>query len=158
MTDEEAAQLEAENAQLKVLVDRLKMEAQVHAQEARTANATIYEIYQVASGGTGELGNWHGAEPVRKAIGKLKAEVNQLKAELAQVSIERDDVRKLYDAGKAAWDPVYQIVLTERDQLKAELAEARYMRENAESALNTHMEIHARVVNELRTVLEGEGT
>lgn len=89
---------------------------------------------------------------------KLKAEVNQLKAELAQVSIERDEVRKLYDAGKAAWDPVYQIVLTERDHLKAELAEARYLRENAESALNTHMEIHARVVNELRTAVEEAGT
>lgn len=48
------------------LAERLKMEAQCHAMEARTANATIAEIYQVCTGSTGEPGNWHGAEPVRR--------------------------------------------------------------------------------------------
>lgn len=75
-----AEQLEAELAALKIerdeaksLVERLKLEAQAHAQEARTANATIAEIYQVCSGSTGEPGNWHGAEPVRAAIAAIKA-------------------------------------------------------------------------------------
>lgn len=51
-----------------VLIARLKLEAQIHAQEARTANATIAEIYQCVSGATGEPGNWHGAEPVRRLV------------------------------------------------------------------------------------------
>ncbi|MGN6282132.1 hypothetical protein [Frateuria sp.] len=50
------------------LIERLRMEAQIHAQEARTANATIAEIYQLCSGGKGEPGKWHGAEPVRALI------------------------------------------------------------------------------------------
>lgn len=57
-------------------VDRLKLEAQIHAGEARTANATIAEIYQIISGGKGELGNWHGAEPVRQRIAELEAFVS----------------------------------------------------------------------------------
>lgn len=57
------------------LVERLKLEAQIHAQEARTANATIAEIYQIVSGGKGEPGNWHGAEPVRQRIAELEAAV-----------------------------------------------------------------------------------
>jgi hypothetical protein len=52
-------------AALDRLAETLKLEAQLHAQEARTANATIAEIYQLCSGGTGEPGNWHGAEPIR---------------------------------------------------------------------------------------------
>lgn len=50
------------------LIERLKQEAEIHAQEARTANHTIAEIYQVVSGATGEPGNWHGAEPVRQLM------------------------------------------------------------------------------------------
>lgn len=50
------------------LIERLKQEAEIHAQEARTANRTIAEIYQVVSGATGEPGNWHGAEPVRQLM------------------------------------------------------------------------------------------
>lgn len=48
------------------IIEQLKQEAQIHAQEARTANRTIAEIYQVVSGATGEPGNWHGAEPVKQ--------------------------------------------------------------------------------------------
>jgi hypothetical protein len=57
------------------LVERLKLEAQMHAQEARTANATIAEIYQIVTGKSGEPGNWHGAEPVRKCIEELRAAI-----------------------------------------------------------------------------------
>lgn len=58
-------------AELEQLAERLKQEAQIHAMEARTANATIAEIYQVVSGGKGEPGNWHGAVLVRECIGEL---------------------------------------------------------------------------------------
>jgi hypothetical protein len=49
----------------------LKLQAQCHAQEARTANATIAEIYRLCTNGTGEPGNWawSGAgtcRPIRK--------------------------------------------------------------------------------------------
>lgn len=62
----EALSRRAEAAE--ALAERLKMEAQIHAGEARTANATIAEIYQLCTGATGEPGNWHGAEPVREMI------------------------------------------------------------------------------------------
>jgi Lar family restriction alleviation protein len=62
------------------LVERLKLEAQAHASEARTANSTIYEIYQVISGGKGEPGNWNGAEPVRAYVQAAEAK-NQAYAE-----------------------------------------------------------------------------
>lgn len=60
------------------LIERLKNEAQIHAQEARTANATIAEIYQIVTGKTGEPGNWNGAEPVRKCIEELRLAARSL--------------------------------------------------------------------------------
>lgn len=71
---------EREIVRLRNRCDALLLEAQVHAQEARTANATIAEIYQVVSGGRGECGNWHGAEPVQKEIVRLTAELAQAQA------------------------------------------------------------------------------
>ena len=82
------AELEAENEWLKhaleaekkradeaeALTERLKREAVQHAQEARTANATIAEIYQAVTGGTGEPGNWHGAEPIKAELTRLREE------------------------------------------------------------------------------------
>lgn len=59
-------------------IARLRLEAQSHAQESRTANATIAEIYQVVSGATGEPGNWHGAEPVRTRLDHLQAELDRV--------------------------------------------------------------------------------
>lgn len=44
----------------------LLQEAEIHAQESSTANATIYDIYQLCTGSTGEPGNWNGAKPVRE--------------------------------------------------------------------------------------------
>lgn len=74
LTDHEAARAadKARIAELEGLSERLKQEAQIHAQEARTANATIAEIYRVVSGGKGEPGNWHGSEPVRARIARLE--------------------------------------------------------------------------------------
>lgn len=77
-------ELEAE----RVLSARLKLEAQGHASEARTANSIIYEIYQVLSGGRGEPGNWNGAEPARRYVAASQAEVERLKAELAQRDVD----------------------------------------------------------------------
>lgn len=65
--------------ELTALVERLKQEAQNHAAEARGANATIYEIYQLCTGATGEPGNWHGAEPVRQTLASKEAELVRLR-------------------------------------------------------------------------------
>lgn len=91
LTDHERLQAETERLQaasaadksrieeLTDLCDRLKQEAQIQAQEARTANATIAEIYRIVSGGKGEPGNWNGAEPVRKRIAELEAERKEVR-------------------------------------------------------------------------------
>lgn len=50
---------------------QLIQQAQIWKQEARTANATIAEIYQICTGGKGEPGNWNGAEPVRRRLAEL---------------------------------------------------------------------------------------
>jgi hypothetical protein len=63
------------------LVERLKLEAQIHAQEARTANATIAEIYRAVTNGTGEPGNWHGAAPVVAELARLRTKVQRLEAD-----------------------------------------------------------------------------
>ncbi|WP_375597614.1 hypothetical protein [Devosia sp. Naph2] len=73
---------EAEVKRLTELADRLKLEAQGHASETRTANSTIYEIYQVLSGGKGEPGNWNGAEPARRYVEAAEAERDELRKAL----------------------------------------------------------------------------
>ena len=50
------------------LEDRLKLEAQIQAQEARSHRATVREIYQAVTGRTGEPGDWHGSQPVLALI------------------------------------------------------------------------------------------
>lgn len=62
--DAQAARIHALEAER----DAILAQAQGWKQEARTANATIAEIYQLVTGKTGEPGNWHGAEPVRRAL------------------------------------------------------------------------------------------
>jgi len=64
--------LQRENEGLRNLADRLTLEAQCHDMEARGANSTIAEIYQIISGARGEPGNWNGAEPVRKYVERLR--------------------------------------------------------------------------------------
>lgn len=68
----EAEKKRADEAE--ALAERLKREAAQHAQEARTANATIAEAYQAVTGGAGEPGNWHGAEPIVAEITRLREE------------------------------------------------------------------------------------
>lgn len=51
--------------------EAVKLQAQLWKQEARTANATIAEIYQICTGATGEPGRGNGAKPVRAALAAL---------------------------------------------------------------------------------------
>jgi hypothetical protein len=58
----------------RIALARKPTDRQMWKQEARAANATIAEIYQLCSGGKGEPGNWNGAEPVRRKLAELNAE------------------------------------------------------------------------------------
>lgn len=69
----------ADRDRLRDLVDRLKLEAQIHAGEARCQTATVHECYQAASGATGERGTWHGANPVRERIEALEADRDRMR-------------------------------------------------------------------------------
>ncbi|UQI42707.1 hypothetical protein [Vreelandella venusta] len=63
--------------------EKLRLEAQAHAQEARTQRSIVHDIYQIVSGGKGEAGDWNGAEPVRKAFEALAADNAELRRQLA---------------------------------------------------------------------------
>jgi hypothetical protein len=76
----EAEKKRADDAE--ALAERLKREAVQHAQEARTANATIAEAYQAVTGGAGEPGNWHGAEPIIAEITRLHSEIERYREAL----------------------------------------------------------------------------
>lgn len=74
--DESRRAFERAEADVQALVrerDALKQQAECHAMEARTANATIAEIYQAVTGATGEPGNWNGAVPVVAELTRLRA-------------------------------------------------------------------------------------
>ncbi len=86
----EVKRLTEEKEAQRDLAERLKLEAQGHASEAKTANSTIYEIYQVLSGGKGEPGNWHGAEPAREYVGAAEARIKALEEMLGGI-IRADD-------------------------------------------------------------------
>lgn len=109
----------AEIARLQALRDALKLQAQVHAQEARAANSTIAEIYQCVSGATGEVGNWHGAEPVREAFRKLQAQlegVSQVTLECNEELLRRQDAiaalqAQLATAKGEVWEQASQLVV-----------------------------------------------
>lgn len=68
-----------------------KLEAQIHAQEARTANSTIAEIYQEVTGSTGEPGNWNGARPVIEKLETAERELDALR-------IANNDLQDHFDA------------------------------------------------------------
>lgn len=71
------------------LAERLKQEAQIHAQEARTANATIAEIYKLVTGATGEPGRWNGAEPVREYMRAAVEKAESYREALKQIAAWR---------------------------------------------------------------------
>lgn len=75
------AEKDARIAELRNLVDRLRLEAQIHAGEARGANATIHEAYQAVTEGKGEPGNWNGAVPIKEELARLRAQLTASRAE-----------------------------------------------------------------------------
>lgn len=86
-TDEIRAEaVESVRQSERALCERLKQEAINHAGEARNANATLNEIYQLVSGATGEKANWNGAAPVREYIEKQKAKAQRLVEALQEIS------------------------------------------------------------------------
>lgn len=78
----EVARLLGENDKLRDLTAHLRLQSQTHAMEARSANSTINEIYQVISGGKGERGSWQGAEPVRRYVNIVRRTENLLRDQL----------------------------------------------------------------------------
>lgn len=85
--------LQRENEELQRVNKRLLGEATVHSMEARGANSTIAEIYQIISGARGEPGNWNGAEPVRKYVDAAEAKVKRLREALKPFA----DLARAYD-------------------------------------------------------------
>ncbi len=75
--------LTARLAEATALAERTKLEAQIHAQEARAQRATVHECYRAVTGGTGEPADWNGSRPVVECITKLRAR-------LATVEAQRD--------------------------------------------------------------------
>lgn len=70
------------------MVERLRMEAQGHAMEARTQRGTVRDIYQVVTGAIGEPGDWNGANPVRERIGQLIATLEHARACLMSLTTD----------------------------------------------------------------------
>ena len=85
------AVVQPELDRLRNLVAILQQQAEIHAQEARTANATIYEAYQAVTGATGEPGNWNGARPIRGELDRLRAENARLREALEPFAREADN-------------------------------------------------------------------
>ena len=81
------------------LSDRLRQEAEIHAQEARTMKAIVHEAYQVATGATGEPGNWNGAQPIRDALERVRKEARR---EGMEEAAQRADQLADFEVGKRA--------------------------------------------------------
>ena len=122
--DDTITTLRAEVEMQAELIERLKMEARIHHDEAQTANSTIAEIYQVVTGSKGEPGNWNGAAPVRA----LMARAEKLEAFHTQMgkcsksiwrSINGEPAKQLIvfircsDASDQASSDAYRAALTE---------------------------------------------
>lgn len=82
----ECERLRARIAELEVQRDALKQQAETWAQEARTQKSTVHEIYRLCTGGTGEPGDWHGAEPVRALI----ARIADLEADAERYQVQKE--------------------------------------------------------------------
>lgn len=101
----EIVSLRAERDRIVELAQRLRQEAQIHAQEMRSQRATVREIYQALTGSTGEPGDWNGAEPVRKLVAEREAELAMV-TKSANLASDREQAlgraaRRLMDVEKA---------------------------------------------------------
>lgn len=65
--------------------EKLRQEAIIHAQEARTQRATVHECYEAVTGKTGEPADWNGAQPVRECITALRSRVADLEKALDEI-------------------------------------------------------------------------
>lgn len=65
------------------LIERLRREAQQHAQEARTQRSIVQEILQIVSGATGETGDWYAAKVVREKFDELREKLREAERELS---------------------------------------------------------------------------
>lgn len=63
------------------LCERLRLEAEGWAQEARTQRSSLHDAYQAVTGATGEPGDWNGARPVVEAVANLKARAETAEAQ-----------------------------------------------------------------------------
>jgi hypothetical protein len=107
----------AELNRLRDLNAKLVQEAQIHAGEARAANASLYECYQAVSGATGEKGNWHGSRPVVEELTRLRAQVAERDADLAAlVPLAR------YGCDMVNWKQGEGWLVAEKDAARAALA------------------------------------
>jgi hypothetical protein len=95
----------------KALTERLKLEAQIQAGEARAHIAIVQECYQIATGGTGEPATWNGAEPIRKAFTAQAERIKALEEALAFL-------QKVMDESRVKRTPE---VYRERDAARAEV-------------------------------------
>lgn len=68
-----------ELASANALGERLKQEAQIHAQEARGLKASLHECYQAAGA---QKGNWNGSSPVVDALAAKDAHIAELEKAL----------------------------------------------------------------------------
>lgn len=101
--NDEIISLRSRAEKAEALSERLKLEAQGHAMEARTANSTIAECYQAVTGGKGEPGNWHGAEPVRQYVARAEATCEKLSTALERIPVKlRRMALDKFEEGKQA--------------------------------------------------------
>jgi len=115
-------------AEAEELNDTLRQEAQMHAQEARTANGTIYEIYQAITGATGEPGNWNGAKPVIEKLAQLQERAGRMEDSFKEM-------RKLIQTDCS--DATRIIAIKERaDSILSDIQKAKEAAEQEEKPFN----------------------
>lgn len=90
--------------QLQAERDALKVQAQIHAGEARAANHTIGEIYQLVTGAKGEPGNWNGSIPVRQYIAGIYEAIRAARA-YANAHDDPGQINALLDVIERAVNP-----------------------------------------------------
>lgn len=96
---------------LEALCGRLRMEAEIWAQEARTQKSTVHECYQAVTGATGEPGDWNGSRPVVERIKTLEAENARLRGELRRSEAIADE---LFDEKATLEDDLEEIARADR--------------------------------------------
>lgn len=98
-----AAYRDAGIERLTSLCATLQQQAEIHAMEARGANASLAECYRAVTGGTGEPGNWHGARPVVNEIAALRAKLEASNKELREIAESINDPRVNLTMTAAEW-------------------------------------------------------